>query len=238
MLNTRKPLWVVWPQLYLIYVKPFMLRFLLRSYWFSLKVFFAYARGLIFLRKAPARMVTILGSARISSDHEYYKHGVLISEKLSKLGFAVFTGGGPGLMEAANRGAKAGGSPSYACNIDLPNEQKCNPFVDKAHFTRYFFVRKLLLFNYSVAYVVLPGGYGTLDELFEVLTLIQTRKIPSAPVIIYNTEYHKHLIEHLKFIIEVGMTEEFSHIPVYFEDSPEGVLRCVENAVIDKSHRA
>lgn len=133
-----------------------MLFFLLRSYWFSVKVFFAYVRGLIFLRKAPAQMVTILGSARTKAEHEYYRQGVQLSKLLSEAGFAIFTGGGPGLMEAANKGAQMGGSPSYACNIDLPHEQKCNPFVDKVHFTRYFFVRKLLLFNYSLAYVVLP----------------------------------------------------------------------------------
>lgn len=207
-----------------------MLAFLLRSYWFSVKVFFAYARGLLFLRQAPANMVTILGSARVKPEAEFYAQGCAISQKLSEAGFAIFTGGGPGLMEAANKGAQAGGSLSYACNIELPHEQSCNPFVDKVHLTRYFFVRKLLLFNYSIAYVVLPGGYGTLDELFEVLTLIQTRKIPSSPVIIYNTEYHKHLIEHLRFMITAQMTEEFTHIPLYFADSAEEVLQFVQKA--------
>lgn len=205
-----------------------MLAFLIRAYWFSVKVFFAYASGLIFLRRVPNKMLTILGSARVSPEHEFYHQGVQLSQKLSEAGFTIFTGGGPGLMEAANKGAQAGGSPSYACNIKLPHEQNCNPFVDRVHLTRYFFVRKLLLFNYSVAHIALPGGYGTLDELFEVLTLIQTRKIASAPVIIYNTEYHKHLIEHLKFMIQAGMTEEFTHIPLHFANTPEEVLALVQ----------
>jgi uncharacterized protein (TIGR00730 family) len=119
---------------------------------------------------------------------------------MSRLGFTVMTGGGPGLMEAANRGAREAGGPSVGCNIRLPMEQEANPYLDRFVTCRHFFVRKVLLFKYSYAFVALPGGIGTMDELFEALTLIQTKKIENFPVVLIGTTFWKPyqaLLEHL-----------------------------------------
>ena len=144
--------------------------------------------------------VTVFGSARYDASHPYYALGREVGRGLAGLGFTVMTGGGPGLMEAANRGAREAGGRSVGCNIELPAEQSPNPYLDRSVTCRYFFVRKVLLFKYSYAFVALPGGFGTLDELLEALTLIQTRKISSFPVVLVGTAYwrpFKDLLEGL-----------------------------------------
>ncbi len=142
--------------------------------------------------------VTVFGSARFAEGHPYYEQTRHLSGAIARLGFTILTGGGPGLMEAANRGAKDVGGRSVGCNILLPMEQKPNPYLDKWINMRHFFVRKVLLVKYSYAFVVMPGGYGTLDEYFEALTLIQTHKIKDFPVIIFGKEYHRELIDHIE----------------------------------------
>lgn len=142
--------------------------------------------------------VTVFGSARFKEDHKYYKQTVSIAGEIAKLGFTIMTGGGPGIMEAANRGAKKVNGRSVGCNIVLPHEQFHNKYLDKFVNIKYFFVRKNLLIKYSYAFVVMPGGFGTLDEYFEALTLIQTKKIFEFPIIIFDTEYHKDIIEHIE----------------------------------------
>ncbi len=142
--------------------------------------------------------VTVFGSARFKEDHKYYKQTVKIAGEIAKLGFTIMTGGGPGIMEAANRGAKKVNGRSVGCNIVLPHEQFHNKYLDKFVNIKYFFVRKNLLIKYSYAFVVMPGGFGTLDEYFEALTLIQTKKIFEFPIIIFDTEYHKDIIEHIE----------------------------------------
>ena len=137
--------------------------------------------------------VTVFGSARYDESHPYYALGREVGRGLVDLGFTVMTGGGPGLMEAANRGAREAGGRSVGCNIELPSEQMPNPYLDRRVTCRYFFVRKVLLFKYSYAFIGLPGGLGTLDELFEALTLIQTGKIASFPVVLIGTEYWRPL---------------------------------------------
>ena len=138
--------------------------------------------------------VSIFGSARTSEDNKYYLLGVQIAKELGSLGYGIISGGGPGIMEAANKGAFETGGHSVGCNIVLPHEQHENPYVQKSVEFRYFFVRKTLLIKYSYAFVIMPGGWGTMDELFEALTLIQTGKIEEFPVIIFGTEYWKNLI--------------------------------------------
>jgi uncharacterized protein (TIGR00730 family) len=133
--------------------------------------------------------VTVFGSARYDESHPYYALGREIGRGVAGLGFTVMTGGGPGLMEAANLGAREVGGLSVGCNIELPQEQSPNSYLDRSVTCRYFFVRKVLLFKYSYAFIGLPGGLGTLDELFEALTLIQTRKIANFPVVLLGTEY-------------------------------------------------
>ena len=137
--------------------------------------------------------VTVFGSARYDASHPYYALGRDVGRGIAELGFTVMTGGGPGLMEAANRGARDAGGRTVGCNVELPFEQSTNPYLDRSVTCRYFFVRKVLLFKYSYAFVALPGGFGTLDELFEALTLIQTRKVADFPVVLLGTAYWRPL---------------------------------------------
>jgi uncharacterized protein (TIGR00730 family) len=139
--------------------------------------------------------VTVFGSARFKEDHRYYAMAREVGQRLGRAGFTVMTGGGPGIMEAANRGARDVAAPSIGCNIILPQEQKPNPYVDRWIEFRYFFVRKVMLVKYSYAFVVLPGGFGTMDEIFECATLIQTGKIRDFPLILMGTDYWQPLQE-------------------------------------------
>jgi len=141
--------------------------------------------------------ITVFGSARFAEDHPYYALTRKAAAAFARLGFTILTGGGPGLMEAANRGARDAGGRSVGCNIQLPVEQAPNPYLDKWVKLEHFFVRKILLVKYSYAFVVMPGGFGTLDEYFEALTLIQTRKIKDFPVIIFGKAYHRELLAHI-----------------------------------------
>lgn len=141
--------------------------------------------------------VTIFGSARFDENHAQYKQARLLGAEIAKLGFTIMTGGGPGIMEAANRGARDVKGRSVGCNIELPFEQHPNPYLDKWVTIKYFFVRKTLLIKYSYAFIVMPGGFGTLDELFESLTLIQTKKIKNFPIVIFDKNFHQNLIEYI-----------------------------------------
>jgi uncharacterized protein (TIGR00730 family) len=161
---------------------------------FLFKVFREFIRGyraLHFL--GPC--ITVFGSARFKEDNIYYQQAREIGAKLTELGFGVMTGGGPGIMEAANRGAFENNGISIGCNIELPHEQKENPYLHKWVNFRYFFVRKTLLIKYSYGFIIMPGGWGTMDEMFEALTLIQTGKIKEFPVVLFGKEYWKNLIE-------------------------------------------
>jgi uncharacterized protein (TIGR00730 family) len=148
--------------------------------------------------------ITVFGSARYDSSHPYYALGLDVGRAVAELGFTVMTGGGPGLMEAVNRGAREAGGRSVGCNIELPFEQTPNPYMDRSITCRYFFVRKVLLFKYSCAFVALPGGFGTLDELFEALTLIQTRKVANFPVVLLGVSYWRPLQELLQRLAGEG----------------------------------
>ncbi len=141
--------------------------------------------------------VSIFGSARLKPEDKYYQLATEIAQKITELGFGVITGGGPGIMEAGNKGAREGNGKSIGLNIDLPFEQVLNPYIDKAysmHFD-YFFVRKVMFVKYSQGFIVLPGGFGTLDELSEALTLIQTEKIGRFPIVLVGTEFWSGLLE-------------------------------------------
>jgi len=142
--------------------------------------------------------VTVFGSARTTSDDPYYEKAVETARMLAKEGFPIITGGGPGIMEASNRGAQEGNGLSIGCNIELPFEQGLNPYVERAINFRYFFVRKTMFVKYSTAFVVFPGGYGTMDELFEALTLIQTGKVKHFPVILFGETYWQGLTDWLR----------------------------------------
>ncbi len=165
--------------------------------WDVFREFIRGFRGLHFV--GPC--VTVFGSARFDENNQHYKDARELSARISKLGFTIMTGGGPGIMEAANRGAKDAGGMSVACNIELPHEQHSNPYLDKYVDFKYFFVRKTLLVKYSYAFVICPGGFGTLDEFYEALTLIQTGKIEKFPVVVFGTEFHKNLVEHANLML-------------------------------------
>ena len=147
---------------------------------------------------AVGKAVSIFGSARTKPGHKYYKAAEEIAYYIAKDGFAVITGSGPGLMEAANKGTKAAGGHSIGLNIHLPFEQKPNKYVETLLDFRYFFVRKVMFVKYAKAFVIMPGGYGTLDEFFEAITLIQTKRISKFPVVLYGSQYWKPLLSWLK----------------------------------------
>src|SRR5881227_3174918 len=168
--------------------------------------------------------VTVFGSARVKIDNPYYDLARQMGAAITRLGFTVITGGGPGIMEAANRGAKEAGGRSVGCNIELPFEQRPNAYLDRCVTMHYFFVRKTLLVKYSYAFVVLPGGAGTLDELFEALTLIQTGKIKNFPVVVMGTEYWRDLLKMLEKMAGEGMIDRSDLDLIFATDSVEEAI--------------
>lgn len=178
-----------------------------------------------------APCVTVFGSARFTPEHEYYILARQIGQHLARAGFTVMTGGGPGIMEAANRGAREVGGYSVGCNIELPKEQKPNPYLDSWVTFRHFFVRKLMLVKYSYAFIALPGGFGTLDELFETATLVQTQKIKDFPLILVGKEYWKPLVEFLRGrLVESHTIDAIDVERILVTDSPEEAARVAQEA--------
>jgi hypothetical protein len=177
--------------------------------------------------------VTVFGSARVTAESPNYKLARQMGAALAQLGFTVMTGGGPGIMEAANRGAKDVGGRAVGCSIELPLEQKPNPFLDRCVTMHYFFVRKTLLIKYSYAFVVMPGGAGTLDELFEALTLIQTGKIKNFPIVIMGTSYWKELIDFINKMAEFGMISRADINLIYATDSVEEAIAHIRSKAIE-----
>lgn len=168
--------------------------------------------------------VTIFGSARLKAGDKYYEAAVAVARMLADDGFAIITGGGPGIMEGANRGAKKGKAPSVGLNIEIPMEQYPNKYQDITLSFRYFFIRKLMFVKYAMAYIIFPGGFGTMDELFEALTLAQTKKIEAFPIILYGSKYWKGLIEWMKNTLVPNGTigrEDFSLFSLV--DTPEEI---------------
>ncbi|RYZ83862.1 MAG: TIGR00730 family Rossman fold protein [Proteobacteria bacterium] len=177
--------------------------------------------------------VTVFGSARFKEDHPYYILSRRIGQEIAKLGFTVITGGGPGIMEAANRGAKDVGGRSIGCNIILPSEQSPNKYLDKWVDFDFFFVRKTLLSKYSYAFVVMPGGYGTLDEFFEALTLIQTGKFRKFPIVLMGKEYHQDLYRHLQRLADEKTVDPADLNLFLFTDSIEEAIGHITTYAIE-----
>jgi uncharacterized protein (TIGR00730 family) len=175
--------------------------------------------------------VAIFGSARTRPDDPEYKAAQETAALLARAGFAVITGGGPGIMEAANRGAFEAGGTSVGCNIELPHEQGSNPYLTLSLKFKYFFVRKMMFVKYSDAFIIFPGGFGTMDELFEALTLIQTHKIHNFPVVLYGSQYWKGLLDWLTgpMLSEAKIVEEdFRRLHV--TDSPAEIVEVVSRS--------
>lgn len=173
--------------------------------------------------------VTVFGSARFDEEHMFYKRAHELGAALSGLGFTIMTGGGPGIMEAAPRGAKSVGGKTVGCNIVLPEEQDANPYLDVVVTFRHFFVRKVLLVKYSYAFVVMPGGAGTMDELFETLTLIQTGKIKEFPIVVFGNEYWRYLREMLDVMVAEKTISAGDLDLILFTDSVEEATKHIEN---------
>lgn len=178
--------------------------------------------------------VTIFGSARFNENHPFYELTREVGRRVSQLGFTVMTGGGPGLMEAANRGARDVGGPSIACNIELPHEQGANPYLDRWVSCHYFFVRKVLLLKYSYAFIAMPGGIGTLDELFETVTLIQTGKIRNFPVVLIGTEYWRALLLLLRDLKDRGAISPADLDLVLVTDDLDAAMAHIETHAIQR----
>lgn len=165
--------------------------------WRIFRIMSEFVEGFEVLSKLD-KAVTIFGSARTKPNDPHYKLGEEVAYYMAKAGYAVITGGGPGLMEAANKGTKRAGGHSIGLNIHLPCEQKPNPYIDTLLDFRYFFIRKVMFVKYAKAFVILPGGYGTLDEFFEAISLIQTERISKFPVVLFNSKYWGGLLDWLK----------------------------------------
>jgi len=198
---------------------------------FSVKVLLEFIKGFRTLHFVGP-CVTVFGSARFKEGHPYYEQARKISGEIAKLGFTIMTGGGPGIMEAANRGAKEVGGRSVGCNIVLSHEQKPNKYLDKWVNIRYFFVRKTLLIKYSYAFIVMPGGFGTLDEYFEAITLIQTNKINRFPIIIFDREFHKELLEHIETMKTNGTISPDDYKLFLITDSIEDAIEYIRQKSI------
>jgi len=178
--------------------------------------------------------VTVFGSARFKEDHPFYELARKVGSRLVGLGFTVMTGGGPGIMEAANRGAKEAGGVSVGCNIVLPMEQKLNAYLDRKLTFNYFFIRKVMLVKYSYAFVVMPGGVGTMDELFEAVTLIQTKKIESFPVVLMGKEYWAPLVALMHEMVKVGTISRTDLDLLLFTDSVDEAMAHIEKHAVEQ----
>lgn len=204
-----------------------------RELFFTVKVLFEFLNGLRSLHFVGP-CVTVFGSARFKPEDLYYQEAVKMGAEISKLGFTVLTGGGPGIMEAANKGAFEAGGHSVGCNIILPQEQHENPYVQRSVEFRYFFIRKTLLIKYSYAFVIMPGGWGTMDELFEALTLIQTGKIEEFPVIIFGKEYWKHLLDLINDMVEKGTVSNYDLRHLLITDSVDESIEHIKKYSVKK----
>jgi len=195
--------------------------------WRALRILSEFVEGFDAMAKVgPA--VTIFGSARTPSGAPEYRLARTIGRRLAEAGYAVITGGGPGTMEAANRGCREGGGLSVGCNIELPHEQGTNAYVDLAIEFRYFFARKVMFVKYADAFVILPGGFGTMDELFESLTLIQTRKVRNFPVVLVGTAYWIGLLDWIRgTLLASGAIEAADLDLVQLTDDPDQVVRII-----------
>lgn len=198
--------------------------------WRVMRIQAEFVDGFGALAKIP-KAITVFGSARVREDHEYYKLGQQIGVLIARSGYATITGGGPGLMEAANRGAADAGGLSIGLGIELPHEQRLNDWVQLGMNFRYFFVRKTMFLKYSQAFICLPGGFGTLDELFEALVMVQTEKIQRFPIILIGTEFWGGLVDWIRTrLVDEGMISPDDPDLFFVTDSPKEAVEYCERA--------
>jgi hypothetical protein len=198
------------------------------------RVFYELMRGFRTLHFVGP-CVTVFGSARFVEGHPYYNLARAVGGKLAQAGFTVMTGGGPGIMEAANRGAREAGGRSVGCNIRLPQEQKPNPYLDTWLTFKHFFVRKMMLVKYSYAFIALPGGFGTMDEVFEVATLVQTGKIHDFPVALMGVDFWMPLVRFLRDTMVKEATIDVRDVDrIIVSDSPEEIVSRITSSVVPR----
>ncbi len=204
-----------------------------RDFWLVIRALGDFIRGFRVLHFVGP-CVTVFGSARYPEDHPHYGLGRVTGRALARLGFTVMTGGGPGVMEAVNRGAKDGGGRSVGCNIELPFEQEPNAYLDRWVTFRYFFTRKVMLFKYSYAFVVLPGGLGTMDELFEALTLVQTGKIRNFPVVLMGRQYWESLIAQLQHMAKSQTIDSTDLDLLFITDDVDEAMSHIQKYAVEE----
>lgn len=198
--------------------------------WRVFRIMSEFVEGFDTLAHIPPS-VAVFGSARLKPETPAYAAAVETARLLARAGFGIITGGGPGIMEAANKGAEEGGTCSVGCNIELPFEQKSNQHLDISLDFKYFFVRKTMFIKYSNAFIIFPGGFGTLDELFEALTLIQTKKVSHFPVILYDSKFWAGMLDWIRnMLLAVGTINEDDLKLVYVSDDPKEICRIVTEA--------
>lgn len=197
---------------------------------FGWRVFTQFLKGFRHLHFVGP-CITVFGSARFKEDNPYYVAAMEFGKRIAELGFTTMTGGGPGIMEAANRGAFETGGMSVGCNIQLPFEQKENPYMQKSVTFEHFFVRKVLLIKYSYAFIIMPGGFGTLDELFETLTLVQTKSIHNFPIVVFGKEYHQQLVEYIEVMAAQGTISKEDMQLVLFTDDIDEAMQHIRNYI-------
>jgi uncharacterized protein (TIGR00730 family) len=202
---------------------------------FAWKVFKEFIKGFRTLHFVGP-CITVFGSARFKEDHQHYQSAREMGRQIAAMGFTTMTGGGPGIMEAANRGAFEQGGRSVGCNVKLPFEQKPNPYVQTSITFEHFFVRKVMLVKYSYAFVIMPGGFGTMDEFFETLTLIQTKTLVRFPIVLIGMEYYRPLFDYLESMAVQGTISKEDLDLVLLTDSIADAVQHIDN-FIKKNYR-
>jgi len=202
----------------------------INEFLFAFQIFKEFIKGFRALHFVGP-CVTVFGSARFKEDHPYYILAREMGKKIAELGFVTMTGGGPGIMEAANRGAFENGGKSIGCNIKLPFEQAPNPYVQKSITFTYFFIRKVLLVKYSYAFVIMPGGFGTQDEFFETLTLAQTKVINDFPIVVLGRQFYQPFEHWMEHMIQEGTISPEDKKFVLFTDSCEEAIKHISTYV-------
>ena len=205
----------------------------------AIKIFLEFLRGFEFFAGMDRPCVTVFGSARFPAGHRYYEMARELGGDLARAGYAVMTGGGPGIMEAANRGAKEAGGLSLGCNIILPMEQSANPYLDRFIEMDHFFVRKVMLVKYSRAFVVMPGGLGTLDEAFETLTLVQCRKLERFPIVAMGSEFWGQMRNFVRECLVPQKTIDVEDLDLLrVTDSPEEAVAYIRDGLVRTANAA
>ncbi|MFI6574564.1 TIGR00730 family Rossman fold protein [Nocardiopsis sp. NPDC050513] len=205
--------------------------------WRVLRIQSEFVEGFGLLSELPSA-VSVFGSARVTPDSDHYALGVTVGTRLARAGYATITGGGPGMMEAANKGAQEAGGMSVGLGIELPFEQTLNPYIDVGMTFRYFFVRKTMFVKYAQAFVVLPGGFGTLDELFEAVTLVQTNKVTRFPVVLVGREFWGGLYEWIESrLLENGLISPADTELLQLTDDPDEVVDIIRKSHLDIAQR-